>query len=426
MSMAHAPWDGDDTGGTGSNVVELWRGELRYKADGQTLEPKDFGNMRLQMTYHIAVGGKVRLNRFTNEIEVGEVPWRRRLPLRALTDSDIVRTREWLQRIGLQATKEEAHAALVEAADFHAYDPVVDYLTGLQWDAKPRLNHWLTDFLGVEETAYAQMVGSKWLIGAAARALEPGCKMDHMLVLEGPQDLGKSTALRILASPDWFTEFTSDLRNHQKFVEQILGMWIVEFAELAAVSKSEVEMVKAVITMQVDRCRLSYARTVTAFPRRCVLAASVNPRAEGAYLTDETGNKRFWPVRCTHIDTNALRIARDQLWAEAVHRFRLGEPWWLDDHERVLAVDEQADRLSVDPWADWLGSVDSQGYERLSRMSTYTSAEILEKLGVKVADQAQADKNRIAAVMKAIGWVNRVRKIAGKPVRLWEFPTELQ
>ena len=411
MASTEAPWEGE-------NVIplQLWKAQLRCKGNNPNgeMEPKAFINFRLNLTFHGAMVGKVRLNRFTDEIEVGQTPWRdKAAKVRPINDSDIVRAREWLQGLGLTPSKEEAHAALCEAAEEHAYDPLVDYLDGLVWDARPRLDMWLVDLFGVKDTPYARTTGAKWLIGAAARAFDPGCKVDYMLVLEGPQDIGKSTAIRELASPAWFTEITADLRDHKKFVEQIMGKWIIEFAELASL-KSDVETLKATITMQIDRVRLSYARTVGNYPRRCIFAATVNPRAEGAYLTDETGNKRFWPVRCTVIDMPRLKVERDQLWAEAVHRYRAGERWWLEGDERAAAVKQQAARVAVSPWEEYLGQS-----SRLDNQDYWTSTELLSQLGIPIERQDQKAKNEVARIMAKLGWVNKVHKVHGIPVRRW-------
>lgn len=414
--MADAPWDGP----AADNIVPFaaWKAQLRCKngnANGE-MEPKAFINFRLNLTHHAAMIGRIRHNRFTDEIEVGKVPWRDASDTRTrpMNDSDIVRAREWLQGLGLAPTKEESHAALIEAAQAHAYDPLVDYLNGLVWDTRPRLDTWLIDLFGVKDTSYARTVGPKWLISAAARAFDPGCKADYMLVLEGAQDLGKSSALRALAGPDWFTEFTADLRDHKRFVEQIMGKWIIEFAELASLGKSDMEMVKAIITMQVDRIRLSYARTPGNYPRRCVLAATVNPKAEGAYLTDETGNKRFWPVRCTAINMPRLIAERDQLWAEAVHRYRAGEHWWLEGAERDAAIRQQAARVAVSPWEEWLAQPG-----RLDAQEEWQSWELLQRLGVPIHQQDQKGKNEVARVLVKMGWVSVQKWRDGKNQRFW-------
>lgn len=409
-----APWDGP-TPADNVFTFEAWKAGLRYKPDDRTLEPKAFANFRLLLTFHPAVSGKIRFNSFTGEIEIGAVPWREdSARMRLLSDSDIVRAREWLQGSGLTPTKEESHAAIIEAGKSQAYDPVVDYLAGQVWDGKPRIDRWLIDIFGVRDTPYARAVGSKWLISACARAFDPGCKADYMLVLEGGQDIGKSSALRVLASPDWFTEFVSDLRDHKRFVEQITGKWIIEFAELATLGKSDMEMVKAVITMQVDRVRLSYAHTASNLPRRCVLAATINPKAGGTYLTDETGNKRFWPVLCQWIDIDRLKNARDQLWAEAAQRYRAGEQWWLTNEERDDAVRHQAARVAKSPWEDWLSEPG-----RLAERDEWTSVQLLDLLKIPVRDQKQSDKNEIARIMNGMGWVNKVRKVNGRAVRTW-------
>ena len=407
--VAETPWSGE-------NVTELeaWKAGLKFKAD-RSLEPKAFCNYRLMLTFNGAVAGKFRLNRFTNEVEVQGAPWALSSATAPLSDRDIVRAREWLQGFNLTPTKDEAHAALSEAAAAHSYDPVTDYLDGLIWDGKPRIDAWLINLFGVRDTPYARAVGSKWLISACARAYRPGCKADYMLVLEGPQDIGKSAALRALAGPDWFMEFTAPLRDNKMFVEQTMGKWIVEFPELASIGPSNMETVKAVITTQVDRVRLSYAHTAGNYPRRSILAGTVNPKAEGAYLTDETGNKRFWPVRCTAIDMVGLVRDRDQLWAEAASRYALGEHWWLTDEQRAAAIIQQAARVAVSPWEDWLKS------GRLDERDEWTSSQLLERIGVPVKDQTNKHKQEVAQIMTRLGWRQKVERLQGHPTRIWRY-----
>ena len=217
----------------------------------------------------------------------------------------------------------------------------------------PRIETWACRYLGAEDTAFNRSVGALWLISAVARIFRPGVKADHMLVLEGPQGARKSTALKILAGEDWFTDELPDLGSKDAAMH-MQGVWIIEIAELDAIGKAEVSRIKAFLTRTTDRFRPPYGRYTIEVPRQCVFAGTVNP---DTYLRDETGNRRFWPVRCGTIDIDALARDRDQLWAEAVARFRAGAIWWLDTPELIAAATaEQEKRYQADAWDDLIAN----------------------------------------------------------------------
>ena len=202
-------------------------------------------------------------------------------------------------------------------------------------------------YLGAEDTPLNRAFGSRWMISAVARIMQPGAKVDHMLILEGPQGAKKSSALKVLAGAEWFTDELAEIGSKDA-AQQMRGIWIIEIAELDAIGRAEVSRIKAFLTRTTDRYRPPYERYVVEVPRQCVFAGSVNP---DTYLRDETGNRRFWPVRCGRIDLDALRRDRDQLWAEAVARYREGAIWWLDEPELIAEVKaEQDQRYHADAW----------------------------------------------------------------------------
>jgi predicted P-loop ATPase len=377
-----------------SEVIPLnaWRGRLQIGAKGPR---KTLYNLMTYLQNLPGLGGSIKFNQLTNQTE-----WKGR----PIEDTDYVDIQIMVEQAGFTPSKNDIPATINRLAKDNAYHPIREYLDGLKWDGVNRLNRFLPILFGTPDTPYEQAIGSKWMIGAVARIYEPGCKMDNMLVLEGPQDLGKSSALRALFGAAYFTEMVNELRDHKRFVEQIMGKWVVEFAELSAIRRADVEMVKAVITMQVDRTQRNYARTATEHPRQCVLAASVNPKTDSGYLTDPTGNRRFWPVRCTAIDLPKIVRKRDQLWAEAVERYRLSEEWWLDNQTARLAETEQAARVSIDPWEDHL-------IEKLIETSRYTSIQIMDEI-IKLPKERQEQfaKTRIAGIMERLGWRQVVAK----------------
>lgn len=386
--------------------LNAWRAKLQIGSKG---EKKTLFNLMQYMRNLPGLGTQIRHNEMTGQVEWHGDP---------LTEADYVDIQTMIEHAGFSPNKTDIPAAVNRTALFNKYHPVRDYLDGLRWDGTKRLDRFLHILFGTPDTPYERAVGAKWMIGAVARIYQPGCKMDTMLVLEGPQGLKKSTALRLLFGAPYFTEMVNELRDHKKFVEQITGKWVVEFAELSALRKADVELVKAIITMQVDRTRLSYGRLPVEILRQCVLGASVNPKAGQGYLTDSTGNRRFWPVACTAIDLDRVERKRDQLWAEAVSRYREGEQWWLTDEESKLAEREQLSRMQGDVWEDTIANA-------LVNSFTYTSAQILSDiLKMPIERHDQRAKDRVAAIMSELGWtqgVGKERQQDGtrKSVRLW-------
>jgi predicted P-loop ATPase len=302
-----------------------------------------------------------------------------------------------MQQHGVMITKEVMGQAIQTVAREFPFHPIREYLDSLRWDKIPRIDDWLTLYLGVDPSEYTRAVGAKWLIGAVARVFRPGCKNDTCLVLEGPQGLLKSTALKTLADP-WFTDEIADLGTKDAAL-QVRGVWIIELAELDAMGRPEASRIKAFMSRSIDRYRPPYGRHLIEVPRESVFAGTVN---HDAYLKDETGGRRFWPVRCERISIEVLRRDRDQLWAEAVVRYRGDENWWIDSAKlNAFAAEEQQERYDTDPWQplieEWVEGREHVTVEQVLRVC-------LEKLA---RDWTQGDKNRVARCLQAIGWTRK-------------------
>ena len=320
-----------------------------------------------------------------------------------VTDPDIAGARIWLETHNNQISKADTFNAIEYIADQHHVNPVRAYFDALVWDGVDRLDFWAIDYLGVDDAAFSRQAPAKWMIGAVARAMRPGCKVDTMLILEGEQGLKKSAALAALATLNDEAFFTDELGalGSKDAAQQLQGNLIVEMAELDALGRADVSAIKAFLTRQVDKIRLPYARTVSALPRSCVFAGTVNPNGAG-YLRDPTGGRRFWPVACTKVDLEGLVAARDQLWAEAVARYRAGEQWWLTD-EVVLAEARQAqqDRAEVDPLHDKLAA-----YLR-DKTRTTTHEVIADAWGLASRDATPGMAQRAAAALRREGWARK-------------------
>jgi predicted P-loop ATPase len=311
------------------------------------------------------------------------------------------------------------------------FDPLGDWLRGLpaRWDGVERLDSWLTAYCGAEETRLTAMIGAKFLIGAVARALQPGCRMDYMLILEGDQGIGKSTVVQVLGG-EYAGENLPDFSSRDAM--QIAGAkWFIEVSELAALKRSEVEEVKGFLTRTEDTFVPKYAKHPIAVKRCSVLIGSVNPGATG-YLLDPTGNRRFWPVKVWAINLAALRQDREQLFAEAVFRFQRGDPWWVenDDQKRML-TEEQDARVEEDDWeviiAKWLSdgvaADPGRGWPRSNRLDRTTSAEIATKaLGMQPKEINRATQTRIGNIMKRLGYSKRRVCIEGRREWIYETP----
>lgn len=325
-------------------------------------------------------------------------PWeeRRVLPF-TWTAQDDIRFASWLQHQGINANSNIAGQAVETVAREHPFHPIRDYFNSLEWDGTKRIDDWLTLYLGAEpdSTGYLGAIGPKFLIGAVARTFRPGCKNDTCLILEGAQGTLKSTALRALADP-WFTDDMPELGTKDAAL-QTRGVLLTELSELDAMNKSEIARVKAFVSRNVDRFRAPYDRRPSAVPRECVFAGTTN---HSSYLKDETGGRRFWPVKCGAIKIEDLRRDRDQLWAEAVHRYRADEKWWLEDKALVdAASDEQKKRYEEDPWEEkitiWCEGRGGAGV---------TVADILEfALEIPKSQWTQAHNNRVARVLVSNG-----------------------
>ena len=261
----------------------------------------------------------------------------------------------------------------------------------------PGVDDWLLVYLGADGSDYIRAAGAKWLIGAVARVYCPGCKMDTCLVLEGPQGLMKSTTLKILAEP-WFTDEVADLGSKDSSM-QVHGVLIVEIAELDAMSKSEVSKIKAFMSRSVDRYRPPYGKHLIESPRESVFAGTVNPGVK--YLKDETGGRRFWPVKCGRIDIERLKRDKDQLWAEAVVRYKTGATWWMDSEALNQAAErEQADRYDADPWH---GAIK----DFVEFKESTSIAEILDSIGKSRKDWTPLDKIRVSRCLRVLEWIEK-------------------
>lgn len=394
-----------------ADTVEEWSRWFQRNADGAALcnlanamtALRHAPELRNTFAYDELLRAPVLVRHLLNERE-GDLP-------RPVRDADASAVQEWLQRRELRRLGADVtHQAICRRAVECAFHPVRDYLHSLTWDGKPRIGRWLADYLGATATPYTAGIGTMFLIAMIARAFKPGCKADYMLVLEGEQGARKSTACRILGGP-WFSDNLPDIRGGKDVSQHLNGKWLIEVAELAALDKTEAAALKAFITRAEERYRPSYGRNEVIQQRQCVFIGSTN---KTAYLRDETGARRFWPVRVGQINTEALTRDRDQLFAEAVNSYRAGAKWWPDQaFEAEHIRPEQDARYETDAWeqaiAEWIGS-----RERVTVLDVATGALMKERGQIGTADQ-----RRIGAALERMGWNQKRTKTAR-----WWFPPQ--
>jgi predicted P-loop ATPase len=311
-----------------------------------------------------------------------------------LTDLDESRVRIWFQGRGIYPAIGDVGRAIQTAAQDNTFNPLRDHLSALVWDKVPRGETWLQQVCHAEDSRYIRAIGPRWLIAAVARVFEPGCQADNMLVLEGPQGKLKSTLLRTLAiRPEWFADRLSNVGTKDAQIETA-GVWIYEIAEMEGLARAAPSAQKRFISARFDRYRPVHGKHPIRRQRQCIFAGSVNPPPDGRYLRDPTGARRVWPVRCIGtIDIAGFLAMRDQLLAEAVFRYKAGEPWHLETPElEALATAEQDKRFVIDPWEElireWLGDRDD-----------ISLTEVLQGLGLPKREQTQSSTNRVQKIL---------------------------
>jgi putative DNA primase/helicase len=397
---------------------QLWVSEIRLNRDGEPVP--DAANIVIPLRQADEWRGVIAYDEFHQRpMLMRKPPWsvHWRGPTQ-FADADEARVLVWMQNAGIHCRIEAVRQALAIVADENRFHPVREYLDSLIWDGTPRLNNWLTYYLGVEPIPnYTDAIAPRWMIGAVARIYQPGCFAKYCLVLEGEQDIRKSTALEVLGEP-WFTDDVSELGTKDASM-QIGNAWIVELAELDSVRRAHISSIKAFISRKTDKFRKPFGRYIIEQPRQCIMAGTVNPSTE--YLTDETGGVRFWPVTCTAIDIDALRADRDQLWAEARVRYQAGEKWWIDVAEIATAAREQQEaRYSADSWEDAIASWLAAN----PLTQRVTTSQILKSVfDLQIADHSRAAQTRVGAILRQrLLWRSRQTRESGKPERWYERP----
>lgn len=314
---------------------------LRYDDNGRVKPTLD--NMLKILVHDQALSGRIAYDRFASRyVAKGALPWNMTPGTRLWTDADDAGLRWYLENKYEVTGRDKVQDAMIMCAEQNGFNEVLDYLKSLKWDGVPRLDTLFIDYLGAEDNVYTRAVARKSLTAAVARAYEPGCKYDTMPILVGRQGAGKSTLIRTIGKK-WYADGLSTFEGKEA-AESIQGKWIIEAGEMAGYTRAEENASKQFLSRQVDVFRQAYGRRTQEYPRRCVFFGSSN---QYEFLKDITGNRRFWPI-----DIEAQKPTKnvyvnlpgevDQIWAEAVVRYKNGESLIIEDNEAALKIAETA------------------------------------------------------------------------------------
>jgi len=386
-----------------ADVLALCR--TRQAKDGDILPIKTARNLALILTHDHRLKGKIRYNKFEACTTLKGVP---------VTDTTDLMMADWVEmvyRLQYAPTSIANAMALVGARD--PYHPVCDYLDGLEWDQNPRLDRLLVDYFGAHDSLLNRVISRKWAVSMVARARKMGCKVDTCLVLAGAQGIRKSTGLRALAGADFFSDTLIDVRSKDAY-QMIQGVWCYELAELSSVKKADLSAVKGFVSAQSDRYRASYGRHVEKHPRCGVFVGTTN---EIEFLSDTTGNRRWWIVKCKAVDLENIHKDRDQIWAEADQAYRASESWWLDASQSDQLDESNEMHMAEDPWMDivqsWLAR----------RVGPFTIDDMMEDaLQIDPPKMRQADRWRAGRILRTMDIEKRQIQKDGKRTMMWFRP----
>jgi hypothetical protein len=321
-----------------------------------------------------------------------------------------------------QATVETIRQAVTAVMKRRRKNCVRDWMESLVWDGTPRIDKFLVQHFGADDTEYTRAASKNFWIAMVARVYKPGCQVDTMLVLDGPQGIGKSSALRAIGG-EWFAE-QHESATSKDFYQVLQGKMLVEISEMDSFSRAEVTKVKQVVTCTNDRYRESYGRQALDHPRQCIFVGTSNKWSHD----DETGARRFWPIECRGtVDIEAMLADRSQLFAEAVYRFKSGESWWVMPVEETLA--QQQARFNVPALAqpiqwyidhDPFDDGEERGWiQRETPKTQMTMSDVLRD-ALKLPESQWSGAERVVAkALRSLGWDNKPEKVSGKTIRVW-------
>lgn len=425
------------------NGLHHWTDKLRHFPSSKNRMPEvmpTYSNLVIILAHDPALAGLLGFDEFRGEPVmlkkppvddgVAELPGPYPRPWR---QQDISALHSFMER---NHSPKFSHPGTVERAMLQVcgntpIHPVRDWINQLVWDGTERLDGWLEAVFGVPQTPYTRAVARKTLVAAVRRVRQPGCKFDHILVLQGAQDFAKSLAIETLATSQYFSDSLPLNLADKDAMMGLRGRWFIEFGEIEHLARNTSGLTKAFITRHNDIYRAPYGKTQETHPRQCIIFGTTN---ETHYLRDDTGNRRYWPVLCAnHASTNWIEDNREQLFAEAAHWDDKKEQLWIDPKHMPEAHEEavraQSARLEAhdDPWgpliADFVNGKnqphreDEEGNPIEVKARDYVTVADLLGLAVRVprGQLNVGHQRRVARILRAMGWFDCRQKTAEGP-----------
>ncbi|MBQ9664610.1 MAG: hypothetical protein IJV40_15805 [Oscillospiraceae bacterium] len=411
---------------------EDWKKNLTFDKAGKIVNTLDNLLLILENDPQLQA---IAFNQLSDGMEIrGQVPWKH--PNKYWRDQDDAQLVSYIELHYGKFSARYYDVAVTKVADDRSYHPIKNYLASLPpWDGVPRVDTLLIDYLGAKDNEYVRAVTRKTLCAAVKRVMEPGCKFDTMLVMNGPQGIGKSTLIQRLAG-EWFCDsVTLNEAKDKTAAEKLQGYWIHEIGELAGMRKAEVETLRSFLSRQNDVYRAAFGKRATPHLRQCIFFGTTN--AENGYLRDTTGNRRFWPVKTPGLGEKASWELKEddvkQIWAETLVYVEKGESLILEKRLAKMAEAEQRDAMESDEREgivknyletllpeNWDGMDLFQRREflsgglgpegRVKRKSVCNMEVWCECYGRERSSIRRADSNEITLILKRLGWVKQEKK----------------
>lgn len=385
QGKAHDPEETITPEECGIDPNEAWKAKLisRLGKNGEPVYLCRVHNLMLILDHDSYWAGRLRFDEFRNGIVDRGDEW---------TDAALIELKAWLESTWIEGEVKTSvvREAVEGVAARHSFHPVREWLAGLHWDGTERIPTLFSDHCGAVQTPYTAAVSRSLFVSAVARALKPGCKVDTMVVFEGAQGIGKSKLVQAIFGPQWHCDITQE-PGTLDFYQNLRGKWVGEFSELSAMGKADQNKVKQALTQTQDTYRASYGHYSRTYPRQFIFVGNTN---KTEYLADETGARRYLPIECTEINPDAVEAVRDQLWAEAGHRFLAGETWWeIPDSER-----EQERRYQTDSWQEiiqpWL----------TGKQKVLISEVLSDALLIKAERHDRSAQTRVGNILRRLKW----------------------
>ena len=400
--LAMAEKNKEKNGNEGADGKVINHLEMQINKDGTQKIKPTVPNLITIMEKDKRWKKKIWLNEFSNAIYMKDDP---------LKDTDYTRIKRWMYKnYNVHFTTDSIVEATNYIAEINGHNPLTSWLNKSVWDGVPRMDEWLVRACGTEDNKLNREIGRRWLIQCVARAMEPGCKADCVLILVGPQGARKSTTFRILGSPEYFCDTPMDIGSSNAYM-QIHRAWIYEVAELDSIRRARNSSTKAFLSAQEDTFRLPYARQTVTLKRHTVFCGTTN-KAE--FITDETGSRRYWPVQVGKMDTDWTEHNRTQLWSEAVIAYKNGEKWYLENETQEELNEQSSDFRQFDPWYEIV-----ERYIKANGVNISTTDLMEQGLKLEKYQMTRASEMRVGDIMRQLGFERVRRRVFGDRKYIW-------